>query len=177
MKRSAIVAVGLCLAVLSGCSQTPEPSPPPSSEDALTTSTPDKSEATSEAPPTDAAETEEPEADGPPQMPEEATEQTEAGAEAFVEYYLNTLNAARASRDASELQRLATEECESCRNFEESATSGSSDPLEYDVESATMSSLLATVQVAVVDGSTSGTAYFTLEWDSAWRVSAVQAKA
>ncbi|MDO5741227.1 MAG: DUF6318 family protein [Ornithinimicrobium sp.] len=107
-----IVAVTLALMVVAGCDTQGDPAPPPPSQDALTTTTPsDDVVATSEAAPTTAEPTE---ADGPPTMPEEAKEKTEAGAEAFVEYWIEGLNSAYKTGDTGDLMDYSSDQCGSC---------------------------------------------------------------
>ncbi|GGK67812.1 DUF6318 family protein [Ornithinimicrobium pekingense] len=115
MTRSVITAA-VCLAVLAGCGGTPEPSPPPTSEDALTTATaePDVVEETTEAAPT----TEAPEETAAPEMPEEAREQTEAGAEAFALHYIDLVNYTGMDPQSGLLEPLAADGCDSCENHE-----------------------------------------------------------
>lgn len=180
MKRSAIAAVGLSLAVLAGCGQTSEPSPPPTSEAALSTPS-DDSEVTSEAPTTEAV-TEEPEADGPPEMPEEAMEQTEAGAEAFVEYYVDAFNYAYWTGDPTIVAPLNGEDCKSCAALEGLLT-GPSDVTEYLTLKSPRVVLLgdsARVEAPLTQASTGtadaqqGTAVFDLAWLSgAWRIAEI----
>lgn len=174
MNRPVIVAAAVGLALLAGCGDPVEPSPPPTSEDALTT-TSDAAAETEAAPTTEAPETEEPEAQGPPEMPEEATEQTEAGAEAFVEHYFDTLNEARASGKTQVLSELASDDCRSCDNFEGTAAQGDLEPLEYSIKDATLTGSLATIPVDVTEQGRSGTAYVKLDWDESWIVASVEA--
>lgn len=178
MNRSAIAAVGLSLAVLSGCSQTPQPSPPPASEDALTT-TSDNSEVTSEAPEKPAV-TEEPEADGPPKMPKAAAEHTEAGAEAFVKYYIDTLNAAHMELvSVDDLRSLASDSCQTCKSFAEALDA---EPFGHHYIEFVNANPVLIADEAVVetnveqvsDGTEVGIV-FTLDWgDSKWLVSKIQ---
>lgn len=115
MRRAALFAVAT-LAVLAACDDGTEPAAPPTSEDALTTATAapaDDDEVTSEAPDAEAT-TEEPDASGPPEMPAEATEQTEAGAEAFVEHYVQALDQAYATGSAESAESLGSRDCDSC---------------------------------------------------------------
>lgn len=117
--RTAILAAIAGTIALTGCTDSPEPAAPPTSQGALTTATTEPAEddaATSEA----AATTEAPEADGPPQMPAQANEQTEEGAEAFALYYVNLINYTGTDPELGLLEPLAAESCTSCANHEES---------------------------------------------------------
>ena len=118
MNRPLILAAAVGLALLAGCGQTVEPSPPPTSEDALTTTSAAADE-TEAAPTTEAPETEEPEAEGPPEMPDEATEQTEAGAEAFALHYIDLINYKGMHPQTGLLEPLGADGCKSCANHEE----------------------------------------------------------
>ncbi|WP_289020023.1 hypothetical protein [uncultured Ornithinimicrobium sp.] len=166
-----IVAVSALL-VLSACDTTSEPSAPPTSEDALTT-------ATAEPPPPveDAEVTTEPEPTSD-ESTEEAVrmDQTEEGAQAFVEHYMDELNAARANGAVEEVSALATSDCASCQNFETTAEQGGLDPLEYEVQDVVLLGETATVSAEVTDGGQSGQVVFELlQSDAEWRVNAVQA--
>ncbi|OLT18315.1 hypothetical protein BJF80_15990 [Serinicoccus sp. CUA-874] len=123
MTRTTVVAALAGLVLLAGCDSSTEPSAPPTSQDALTTPTEEPSEdteATSEPAETpEEATTEEPDADGAPEMPEEATEQTEAGAVAFALHYVEVLNYAMSNPEVGLLEPLALDGCETCDNFEE----------------------------------------------------------
>lgn len=121
MRPATVVAACVSLALLSGCEGSPKPSPPPASQDALTTTTAtptpdgDEVEATTEAAPT----TEAPADAGPPEMPAEAKEQTEAGAEAFALHYIDYLDWAYRYGDPAELSSLSLRDCKSCANLED----------------------------------------------------------
>ncbi|MFK5633297.1 MULTISPECIES: DUF6318 family protein [unclassified Ornithinimicrobium] len=119
MRPAAYVAAALAALVLTGCGGGAEPSAPPTSEPALTTATatPDEVVETSEA----AATTAEPtEAAGPPKMPEEAKEQTEAGAEAFVLHYIDLINYTGMHPEVGLLEQNSTNNCGTCLQFSES---------------------------------------------------------
>ena len=171
MNRLSIAAATASLTLLAGCSAPTAPAQPPAAEDALTTSAPPADAAAT----TEAEPTEEAEADEPPEMPAEAMEQTEAGAEAFVAHYLETLNDARKSGDTERLTALAAESCESCANFEASAQDGSERPLEFRVGEGLIAGSSAVVRVNVRDGNASGTAVFNLIWSDSWVVETVTA--
>ncbi|GAA4871906.1 DUF6318 family protein [Serinicoccus chungangensis] len=123
MRRTAIIAAAASLVLLPACTESNEPSPMPTSEDALTTATespeePDDVAVTSE-PDETAEETEEPAAEGPPEMPAEAEEQTEEGAVAFALHYIEVLNSAMTRPEVGLLEPLALDSCATCDNFEE----------------------------------------------------------
>ena len=120
----------LALAVLlAGCQSDPEPADPPTSQDALTTTSddapttqalpPDDVEATLSAPDDMSATTE---AGGPPTLPDEAKEQSEAGAAAFATFYLDTLNYSTMNSTDGLLEDLGGPDCKTCRAFEELVT-------------------------------------------------------
>lgn len=180
MNRSVIVAAAVGLALLAGCGQSPEPSPPPTSEDALTTATTDVTQETETAPTTEAPETEEAEAEGPPQMPDAAKEQTEEGAEAFVEYYIQTVNAGHlGNATADDVRALAADSCETCSAFAEVIETQPFGSRYMDFLDATPVLLSEEARVEteveqVSDGSKIQI-LFTLGWgDGAWHVSKIQ---
>lgn len=130
-----MVAAG---ALLAGCSGEAEPAAPPPSEEALTTSdTAPTTDAapTTEEPPDDVVETTAPpdvvettEAGGPPELPEVATEDSEAGAAAFAEHYIKVINYTSKKPEVGLLEKLRQASCGTCQNFEatvaESVASG-----------------------------------------------------
>lgn len=120
VRRTPIAAAVISLAVLAACDTSGEPSAPPTAQDALTTATssPPEDEVVTSEPVTEEPTTEEPEAEGPPEMPAEAMEQTEAGAEAFVGHYLALLNYTGEQPRSGLLEGLGTEECGTCGQFE-----------------------------------------------------------
>lgn len=136
VRRTMIVPAALGLALLAGCDNSAEPSPPPSSEDALTTATAapatpsDEVEVTTEAAPTTQApaeteiETATAEPQGAPEMPEAATEQTKEGAEAFALHYLDVVNYTGMNPEVGLLEPLGADTCQSCDNHEESVVYG-----------------------------------------------------
>ena len=132
MRRTMIVAAVTGLTLLAGCDSSTEPAPPPPSQDALTTATAapatpsDEVEATTDAAPTseaptseDAAVTSEPVASGVPEMPEEATEQTQEGALSFTEYFVEVVNYTGITPTPGLIAGISSEECDTCSNLEE----------------------------------------------------------
>lgn len=164
MSRSVIAAAVAGLVVLTACGSPTQPSAPPTSEDALTTATsePDVVEVTSEEP----EETSE-----APEM-----DQTEAGAEAFVEHYFVELNKARETGKTEDLQELAAPQCKSCANFSNRAAKGGLPPLEAALHESVVAGDTAVVTVDVTDDGQSGRAYLDLEWEGGWRVVSVKAE-
>src|SRR5690606_12099830 len=142
------------------------------SEDALTTSAP---AVTSEPEPVETTEAEVT-TEAPDETAADSMDQSEDGAIAFAEHYLQTLNTARESGETETLASLAHDSCKSCANFEETASSGGLPPLEYQVRAGTSTREKAVVIVDVTEGSTSGTAYFELVWADGWLVTAVKAE-
>ena len=126
MRRTMIGAVAGLL-VLAGCTGTTEPAQPPTQEDALTTATvapvatSDEVEVTTDAPVTgdETEETAEPEAAIPPEMPDEAKEQTQEGAMAFAEHFVDVVNYTGVEPTGGLIADLSTNECETCSNLEE----------------------------------------------------------
>lgn len=122
--RVVAIAAAAGLVLLAGCDNQTDPSPPPTTEDALTTATaapttpPDDVDVTTDAAPTTAEPTtSEPAADdGPPEMPPEAQEQTQEGAEAFALHYIDLVNYTGRYPTLGLLEPLAQEECQSCAN-------------------------------------------------------------
>lgn len=161
VSRSVIAAAVAGLVVLTGCGGTTEPSAPPTSEDALTTATsaPDVVEETTDAAPTTAA----PEADDDGDM-----DQSEDGAEAFVQYYVKRLNAAYVSGSPEGLEALATSNCDSCTALSEGIPEGGlpSDYLQFRSASAELLDGNARVTTELEqlsgDGAGSGTLVFRL---------------
>jgi hypothetical protein len=102
--RLARVAAGVLIgvAVLAGCSDSPAPA-----NDTLPSAAPTSAEASQTLPPL-----------GPPDfpMPPEARQQTPAGAEAFLRYYLNLYNTAQATMDAQYLRQFG-KSCETCEGL------------------------------------------------------------
>lgn len=126
-------ATSVAIILLSACSQDPEPSPPPTPVDSLSSSastpppeadteaeTQTQAPATTEAPPPDDSQTTTAAASGPPELPPEATEQTEAGAEAFVAYYFNRYNYGMVTPARNALSETAADGCQACAAFQES---------------------------------------------------------
>lgn len=190
MRILAAAATGLVL--LAACDNQTEPAAPPTTQDALTTATatpnptPDEVDVTTEAAPTTAEAapttteptTAEPAADdGPPEMPEEAKEQTDAGAEAFVSHYLDRVSWAHRIGDASGLERLAQPDCQSCTGLAESADSWAygEDYLDYELGDSLLTDATARVEASVQqlvgDGAGHSEVVIRLDWmDNQWRV-------
>lgn len=131
MTTNAAVTVLAAAALLAGCQGSTDPSDPPTSQDALTT-TDDVAPTTGDAapttqPPDDVQETssapsdtvETTDAGGPPPMPEEATEDSEAGAEAFALHYVDLLNYSAMTPAEGLIDPLASDDCATCEGFEE----------------------------------------------------------
>jgi hypothetical protein len=82
------------LLVLGACSSDPVPKEP-----AATSSTPASPTAT------------------PPDMPEQARQDSPEGAAAFVKYYVDVFNYAASTGDVDELSRLSAPTCEGCQSY------------------------------------------------------------
>jgi cytoskeletal protein RodZ len=136
---SLLIVVGLSL---SACSDDPEPADVPTPTDSLTTdaesetgpetqsptsdemsttsepatNSPPDDETTTTSPPDDEATTSQ--AAGIPELPDEATEDSEAGAEAFALHYMELINATGIEPETGVLEPLGADGCESCDNYE-----------------------------------------------------------
>lgn len=103
------------MAGVTACSE-PEASAPPEPEDSVG--------ATSEpSPPEDSATTSSPvdargEDPGVPELPAEAMEDTETGAEAFVQYYIDLLNYVAMFPRVGLLEQYGSSDCGTCSTFE-----------------------------------------------------------
>jgi len=106
----AMTTVLLLSATAAGCVSAEEPGDPP---------------ATSVATPTEPTATA---ADGPPELPEDATEKTTAGAKAFVGFYIELINYGLTHNDPLPLTAASSQECEPCnriiKSIEENARRG-----------------------------------------------------
>lgn len=124
--KRATVALSLLLLASAGCTDAGQPSPPPDPVDSISdpsaTSAPAPPDTETETATETAGATASPttEADGPPRLPAEATEQTEAGAEAFVAHYFDLLNYGTMTPDADALADTSTPQCQTCVAFQES---------------------------------------------------------
>lgn len=154
MRRTITAAALGGLILLAGCDDQTDPSPPPTAEDALTTVTAapvtDEVDETTEAAPATqeptepAATTEAPAADGPPEMPAAAEEQTEEGAEAFALHYIDMVNYTGISPEVGLLEPLSSDGCASCVNYEENVRSLAENDAANDGDAATVQQATAT---------------------------------
>ncbi|GAA5157907.1 DUF6318 family protein [Ornithinimicrobium tianjinense] len=181
MNRLSIAAAVASLTLLAGCGSSTAPAQPPASEDALTTSAPPADAA---ATTTEAQQTEEAADDGPPTMPAEAKEQTEAGAEAFVDHYIDSFNYAFASANSEAMPvELSDARCQSCAGIlgliPETPKPGFTYLVVDDLravqsgESTIVSSDLTQSETAE-SAQQRGTAVFTLTWRDGWSVAEIQ---
>lgn len=155
MRRSVLVTL-VSVTFAAACSGDTEPSDPPIPTDALTTETASptdtvtttaavtqtatsSNEPATESPSESTTESATPETDAMPTMPDEAKEDTEAGAEAFALHYIDLINATGVRPKPGVLEPLATDTCASCDNFEaavrrliESNQRYSSPPIQVD---------------------------------------------
>jgi mono/diheme cytochrome c family protein len=102
--RGALVAVVLAVA-LAGCNDDPEPNIPDPTTSAQSTST---SPTTSTPTPTGPTE---------PAVPEAATHHSDAGAEAFVRYWVELINYGQATGDADTLESVMDSRCAGCHGI------------------------------------------------------------
>lgn len=171
MRRTVIVAVSALLA-LSACDTTSEPSAPPTSEDALTTAT-----AEPPAPVEDAEVTTEPEPTSEEPTEEAAPmDQTEEGAQAFVEHYMDELNEAFVTGDGSAVRQLGTAECQSCSELvaDAEANPAGEELFRTTVQGATLIDDKARAEALVEEAGESTPAVFELAWDAEWKVEAIK---
>lgn len=68
----------------------------------------------------------------PVKKPAKADAPTAEGAEAFARYWVEVVNHAYATFDTAELQRLGTDECETCRNYVKSLRESAADGEVYE---------------------------------------------
>ncbi len=143
MRRMSVMAVSILLGSVAACSTT-EPSPPPTAEDSLTdraeasaTATPDDAEQTSAAP-TDAGED-----PGIPELPEAATEDTEDGAEAFVQYYVDLLNYTGRVPQSGLLEPYGQPGCATCDVLEKETSELEDAGDRYKIDSLAVDSIEA----------------------------------
>ncbi|MCE0485274.1 DUF6318 family protein [Ornithinimicrobium sediminis] len=199
MRLITATAVGLALLTTTACSSAPQPAAPPTPTDSVS--------ATSAAPPEDTApetatETASPPTDALPELPDEAKEQTEAGAEAFVLHYVEIINFTGMSPQEGLLEELATDTCSSCGNYEDtvvySAQDGQalrarmwrvSDSNALLLEAGASAIVRASIDQAaqpVYDGSgdvvselnaESASLAFSLVWDQGWLIDEIQVEA
>lgn len=119
--RRALAAAVAGLALLASCSDNPEPAP------LEVSGSPSAS----------------PSADAAPEMPEEARENTPEGAEAFVRYWVEVLNAAGAEGDVKALHKLSLRSCDTCTGIADGiarvyADGGSIEGEGWSIESASV---------------------------------------
>ena len=117
---------------LGGCTGGAEPDPSPS----VSSGSPSSSASVSVTPSPSPSVT----ASGP-EIPAAAREQTEAGAEAFVRFYIAQSARAWVEADASQLAGLATANCATCSNLEETAVDLRADGQKYSAVPIKVASL------------------------------------
>ena len=124
-----LTLAGLALAlVVTGCSEpdvgagpTPLATPTAGSTSTSPSASPTSPPSSTTTPPTASSS-----------IPAAARAHTNAGAEAFVRYYLSQVNLAWTGPDPSKLEGLASPSCKSCANFAMTARSLQNDGLRYD---------------------------------------------
>lgn len=115
MRTTVAAAVAALALGLAGCSNSGQPSPPPTPDQPTTTSSPSDTSPTTEAAPT----TEAPSETTSTGLPPEATEDSEAGAEAFALHYISLVNQLGREPRSGILEPLSADGCKSCANREE----------------------------------------------------------
>ena len=115
MRTTVAAAVAALALGLAGCSDSGQPSPPPTQDQPTTTSSPADTSPTTKAAPT----TEAPSETASTNLPPEATEDSEAGAEAFALHYIELINQTGQNPEPGVLEPLSEETCKTCKNFEE----------------------------------------------------------
>lgn len=116
-----VVSFWAAAVLLSGCSGgSDDPTPTASEESAPSTSEATAIESTSAAPTAEPTESVDSWAAGPPAVTWEMRLDDEAGAIAFVEYYVDLLNYSYAKLDTSELERVSDDDCVGCNSIIES---------------------------------------------------------
>ena len=152
-----LAAAGIALAavvLVAGCGDADEP-------DSAATSTAAVTETATESPST-ATETPEPtETSALPPLPEEATENTPEGAEAFIRYYFDVVNLATTTPDASFIPPLSADECVACTNLQ-----GIAEELQEEGQRAT-DDAFAVSDIALVEEQGESTLLFTLTLETA----------
>lgn len=201
----------LLLVLVSGCAGDTSPTPPPTPVDSLdgataSTEPADVMAQTSTNPPDDTAGETAGDTDedgtttsGPPTLPPEAEEQTEAGADAFVRYYLEYFDYLRQNPDAGDLSQYAGPDCAACDAFESQIFSFTDNASHYEGSSLSITSsrtfslgrqfssevVMREAPSKIIDDkgslirntppSDGVAALFTLEWvDGGWRVEVLQ---
>lgn len=135
MRRLVCLLSCAAVVMLAACSD-PQASPPPEQEESVG-ATSESPEETATSSPDDAVETTSPTAadredPGVPELPPEAMEDTEAGAEAFVQYYVDLLNYTAQFPQQGLLDDLADPECGTCETFEARVTEQLEADTHYD---------------------------------------------
>ncbi len=144
MRRIAAALTCMSVALLAACS-TPEPSPAPTPESSVGSTT-DASEATATSTPDDSVQTTSPGvgADpGVPELPPEAMEDTEDGAEAFVQHYIDLLNYTGQFPQAGVIEPYGTENCLTCDVLAEETRDLEAKSNRYDTDSLRADSIEA----------------------------------
>lgn len=181
MRRTAMIAAVLSVGMLTACQTQEAPSPPPTSQPALTTATPEPAPTTEAAPATEATPTTaEPVATTT--EPEAVIDTSEEGAEAFVEDWVGKLNEAYKSGDTSELDALYTPNCKSCAGLI-AAVPDSGLGYEYMRSVSTngtligdLASITAEVEVLAGSGAGVGVLVFDLVPGNPWLVDSITLK-
>lgn len=118
--RWAVVAGMLAAGVLAGCDSADDPVVTPTPSPSLSSSSPSQSPSPSPSV-----------TESGPQVPAAAREKTDAGAEAFITYYIEQSARAWMVPDGSVLDGLSTSSCITCRNLQQKARDLERDKQKY----------------------------------------------
>lgn len=117
MRKTATSMVAAVALLLTGaCTDDSGPSAPPTPTDVVTSSPTSDPAPTTASPTTELSPTTD-EVSGPPEMPDEAREYSEAGAEAFVRHYVELLNYSTQAPESGLLEPYGLDSCQSCANL------------------------------------------------------------
>lgn len=174
MRPTAIIAAVASLALLPACTDETEPSPMPTSEDALTTATeePEDVAVTSEPEET----TEEPTTEEPDEPTVDAGAMTEESATAVVEEFLTVLaDVYRGDAPIERLDSLYTEACTVCEALAGREASPE-DTLEYVSSEAELAGETATVEAVArqtIDDTEAVLAFYLVWGGESWLIEGI----
>ncbi|MGC5583387.1 DUF6318 family protein [Ornithinimicrobium sp. W1665] len=161
------------LLTLSACDTSGEPSAPPTSEDSLTTAT---AEPAAPADDTEVTTEPEPTSEEPTEEAAPALDQTEQGAEAFVEHYMEELNDAFVTGEGGEVIELSTADCQSCSELVADAEANPAGEalFQTSVDTVALMGSKARVEAEIQEAGEVTPAVFELSWQDRWKVEAIK---